>query len=242
MTLYAAWWLSYLSRSWKKDFNFLNTRVSYRTCQQGSTYDKRRTLRCRKDNNDDICKMILLPIIYWLSTEKVLCSFWNSTHKGLFNTKPSTDLTSLKVHRPLKPDRHWPAVPVRNNRGQQHWPEWRLTWYVSVMEQSVPVWQQAVPEDRTDKSCLKVAVFSKRFWVDIPLKVLPLLNGVADRNSDPFAEQPRLPTLSTLYGVTSEERLQGGCLVPSHQQLWFRVLKESTNVGCNKEHQCNKSE
>lgn len=31
--------------------------------------------------------MILSPIIYWLSTAKVLCSFWNSTHRGLFNTK-----------------------------------------------------------------------------------------------------------------------------------------------------------
>lgn len=103
--------LSYLFRSRKKDFNLLNTRVGDRTCQQGCTYNKTSSLRRRKHHNDDGCKKIISPIIYWLSTAKVLCSFWNSTHRGLINTKASANVTSLKCNGT--------AVPVLKNRGQQ---------------------------------------------------------------------------------------------------------------------------
>lgn len=94
--------------------------------------------------------------------------------------------------------------------------------------------KQYLHEDGRDKRYLKSCFFSG-FWVDVPPNDLPLLDGAAYRSSDPFGEQPRLPALSTLKGVTSEERLQGGCLVPSHQQLWVRVLVEPTHISWNKD-------
>lgn len=50
--------------------------------------------RLDAESNDDRYKRILPPIMYWLSTANVLCSFWNSTHSGLFNTKALTDFNA----------------------------------------------------------------------------------------------------------------------------------------------------
>lgn len=69
---------------------------------------------------------------------------------------------------------------------------------------------------------------------DTSLKV-PLLDHGADCSCDVFSKQPGLPTLCPHWRVTSEKGLQGGCLVPAHQQLRLRVLKKPTDIGWNKE-------
>lgn len=59
---------------------------------------------------------------------------------------------------------------------------------------------------------------------------VPLLDGRADCCGDLLPKQPRLPTLCHLSRVASEERLQGSCLVPAHQQLWLWVQKEPSDI------------
>lgn len=67
------------------------------------------------------------------------------------------------------------------------------------------------------------------FWLDR----WPLLDGRSDSGgSDLCRRQPGLPAPGPLWRVVAEEGLQGGRLVPAHQQLSLRILQEPAHVSC----------
>ena len=58
------------------------------------------------------------------------------------------------------------------------------------------------------------------------------LDGISDESRGLGLKQPWLTPPGVQVGVSSEERVEGATLVPPHQQLYFGVLEESTNVSC----------
>ena len=58
-----------------------------------------------------------------------------------------------------------------------------------------------------------------------------LPDGGADEGGARGVQQPRLPARRVQVGVGTEKRLQSPRLIPPHQQLRLRVLKEAPDVG-----------
>ena len=63
-------------------------------------------------------------------------------------------------------------------------------------------------------------------------------DGISHESHHVWLKQPWLTPPCVQVGVCSKEWVEGPALVPAYQELYIRVLEETTNISCREDREC----